>query len=584
MSEVTDLIKDIKKDFDNGLYDKFIHEIHFPKFKNFASKESIKFKFPITTIVGPNGGGKSSVLHAVWGMPLEHSTSRFWFSTPIDSIDNSNGDPNRYWYTHYIMAINQIVECRKVSGKKRHGYWEPSRPALADGMKKMPAIDKNNLSYISKSGDRWHQVSRTPHYINSKAESSAFDRFFYYTNIGSLEEKQDHYFKYSRQLKYVVDRNLQSHLYYGVQKVSENYVIPQQKLDVINKILGKKYKSARYVKHSLFDKNSSPSVIFETAKRNYSESFAGSGELAIVNLVLTLSQVNDYDLVLLDEPETSLHPGAQARIIEYLLRITKEKKLQIIVSTHSPTFVELLPTESLVVLDERNNEIVVRANATKASAFHRLGKIDNDKLILLTEDNLLRAYLERVASKLPSELRKKITFEAANVGVSEMLSNQSKAYMQANSKVIMILDGDQKAVRDIFEQDPDALSSQEKVAIERELQTLHISIVGSKQNLDQWMRWCKKHILLIDYLCAEEILLRTLNSAHTIFNDVSPTNKKFKNAVRKQLHDNEDESDAKAQFDILKFQLGKLNSGDDLEKNMVRFAEELKTRINALIV
>lgn len=146
--QIQELIRKIQKDFESNLYDKFIHEINFPKYKNFSPNEKIIFNFPVSIIVGPNGGGKSSVLHALWGMPLNHSTSRFWFSTPIDPIDSENNkDRNRYWYTHYIKELNQIVQCRKISGEKRNGYWEPSRPSTSDGMTKPPknptTIQKN---------------------------------------------------------------------------------------------------------------------------------------------------------------------------------------------------------------------------------------------------------------------------------------------------------------------------------------------------------------------------------------------------------------------------------------------------------
>ncbi|WP_396631538.1 AAA family ATPase, partial [Lysinibacillus sp. D4B1_S16] len=44
--------------------------------------------------------------------------------------------------------------------------------------------------------------------------------------------------------------------------------------------------------------------------------------------------------MLLDEPEVSLHPGAQARIKYLILELIKKKKIQVIISTHSTIFVE----------------------------------------------------------------------------------------------------------------------------------------------------------------------------------------------------------------------------------------------------
>ena len=43
-------------------------------------------------------------------------------------------------------------------------------------------------------------------------------------------------------------------------------------------------------------------------------------------------------LLLLDEPETSLHPGAQVKLQRYILDQIKKKHLQVVISTHAPAF------------------------------------------------------------------------------------------------------------------------------------------------------------------------------------------------------------------------------------------------------
>lgn len=59
----------------------------------------------------------------------------------------------------------------------------------------------------------------------------------------------------------------------------------------------------------------------------------GSGIEQFIILLWILKFSNDK-IILLDEPEISLHPKAQIRLIELLIEVTKEK--QIIVATHSP--------------------------------------------------------------------------------------------------------------------------------------------------------------------------------------------------------------------------------------------------------
>ena len=582
MSKSQELIGQIKKSFINKDFDKFIHEINFPNFKSFAANTKIKFNFPVTVVVGPNGGGKSSLLQAAWGMPLKFSTSRFWFSTPVDPIGFGKGRQNRYWYSHYIKNIDQTVQCRKMSGLKRHGYWEPTRPAQKENMSKMPPKTAKNMAYMSDTGDRWSQVERIPHYINSKNDSSAFERYFHSAESSTLEKRQDRFVKYSRQLKIAIDTKSQKLSCYRKERIKENFDISPDKLSAINSILQKKYKSARYINHSLYDRNFSGSVIFETEERSYSECFAGSGELAVVNYVLSLGKVNKYDLVLLDEPETSLHPGAQARLLEYILEITKKKYLQVIISSHAPTFVELLPAEALIVLDETPGGVTARNEPTKASAFHRLGHIESNKITLITEDVLLEALTKRSLKYIPIELKRKVVVVAAEVGASEMLSNQARAYAQAEAAVIMVLDGDQRKIGEVIDLDPALLSQkviEESVAL---LKDNNVSIVGTRQDLGKWISWCKGHVLFIDETCPEEIFLEILNSSHPLLSNPKATNGKFKEAVRNELHKISAQRTLSAQAILFDYLLGKECEGSKVDKKIKSLATSLEKKLEKL--
>ncbi len=580
MTVIDDLVAVAQKKFREGQFDKFIYEMCFPKFKSFAPDTRISFKFPITVLVGPNGGGKSSILHAAWGMPLKHSTSRFWFSTPVDPIDFDANNQQRYWYSHFIKPLKLVVESRKMCGNRNHGYWEPTRPALKEGMKGMPTKKAAYEPFMSPTGDRWTPVDRVPYYFNAKTESSAFDRFFNSTELSSLTARQDYFVKYSGKLREVIDSDLVKLKYYGVERVAENFVLSPEKLASVNKILQKNYSEARYIKHKLYDKSAhSPSVIFKTASRSYSECFAGSGELAVVNFVLALEDIAPYGLLLLDEPETSLHPGAQERLTEHLLRLVNDKFIQVIISTHSPTFVQLLPAEALVVLDETSVGVAPRLLSSKASAFERLGVVDNEKITVLTEDNLLKAVVDRAVFRFPKSLRVKVNVVAAELGVSEMFSNQVRAHIQASAKVLMVVDGDQSDVEKIYIQEPDDLSPKQKQVLLKELRNLNIAVIGSNVDLDGWMRWCKSRVVLLDQVCPEQVLLELLNPTHTLLTDPNAKNADFKSAVKSIVNVGKGDSTADAQYHILKHLLGNIQPGTALDTSIQALSDKLKVKL-----
>lgn len=584
MSAIKELVGLIRNDFQQGQFDKFIHDATFPNFKKIKPFTKIEFRFPLTVLVGANGGGKSSILHALWGMPLSYSTNRFWFSTPIDPIsEESAGKPNipRYWYTHYVKNIGQRVQTRKVKGKKSNGYWEPSRPATHDGMDKMPPQTKTNKAFMSESGDRWTAVQREPHYINTKSETSAFDRFFYHTALTKINEKQDFFIWRSGRLHKAMHNNW-SEINVGGGKFSvESIDVSPEHLKIINRILGKRYKSARKILHDLFDRNKSPSVIFETEAHTYSESFAGSGELAVVNLVLRVENLKGFDLLLIDEPETSLHPGAQKELLRYLMQKTRDKKLQVVIATHSPTFVDLLPEEALVVLDETPDGTTVNPRASKSSAFYRLGQPDPNKVNVLTEDKLLLAYLERAKEHLPKEIQSRISLNAVITGTSEMLSHQVPAYMVSDAKVIMVLDGDQQPFIDLVSKEPDELSPDDLRRFEDNLKSkCCVTIVGSNRDIPSYMRWCKQHVIAIPEVCAEQIFLGLLKPDSTKSEKL--TNSKYKDKVRKALYERGDEDNADAQYVLFKAMLGEAIRNNDaaIVTNMKALAEKIGVAAN----
>lgn len=574
---IDELIQKIENSFSKKEYNRFITQINFPKFKNFSEGLSIDILFPISVITGSNGGGKSSILHAIWGMPQGYSTSRFWFSTHVDHIK----EQNKYWYKHYIQEIDMYAECRKISGNKRHGYWEPARPVQSEGMAKIPSdLSTQQLKYISSSKDRWNQVDKKPLYINTKAESNAFERIFYDIDT-DLEKRQKDFIKSSKNLAQIIDENLTKFMYYKINRLFKNKSISMGSLNIINDILGKKYKSAQFVKHDLYGKLKASSVIFEIENQRYSECFAGSGELAVVNIVLALENINQHDMILLDEPETSLHPGAQRKLLQYLLKICHEKKAQIFMATHSHIFVDLLPEKALIVLDQDNDKVIVRKNPTKVSAFYTLGLPPSNKITLLAEDTLLASFVEISLSLLPPESKRLVNVESATVGASEMLSNQVKAYALAKSKVIMIIDGDMSDLKNIFNIDINDISRKKEEEYIDKLEKMNISVGKGGLFFKEWCNWCANNVLFIKVVCPEKILIKLLDPQNQHLSDDNYSNQKWKELLKYKLRKMGIENNPKSQTALLKLKLHELPDKDNFIKEFIDI-EDLHNKITRI--
>jgi energy-coupling factor transporter ATP-binding protein EcfA2 len=431
-----------------------------------------------------------------------------------------------------------------------------------------------------RSTDRWTATKRNVKYINTKVDTSAFDRFFYYSDVSVLQEKQEKFIKESERLRHVIDQNLVSKKIGRGEFVFENFLIPKTHIDIINKILGKRYISARYVIHRFYDRNKAASVIFETSSHTYSESFAGSGELAVVNLVLDIEKLSDSDLLLLDEPETSLHPGAQKALLEYILKKTAEKKLQVVISTHSPTLVDLVPDEALVVLEHNEVGVYVRSGADKSSAFFRLGQSDHKKITILTEDILLKAMVERALLKLDRHLQEKCTVVSSATGASEMLSHQAHAFMQANANVILVLDGDQEGYMKLLDVDPDNISAVGAQKLREQFEECHVKLVGLNPDVGAYIKWCKAHVIAIDEVCPEYVFMKILAPTNSKLDTAN--NQECKKLLRSKLNSLGDDGDSTAVAAIFKHKLGEHSEKLPTKATLDSLAQKIKSHISIL--
>ncbi|WP_220186597.1 ATP-dependent nuclease [Oligella ureolytica] len=537
MREIKELINNISKMKESNIFDKYITQAKFPNFKSLAPGSIINFNFPLTVLVGVNGTGKSSILHALWGMPYRKSTSRFWFSTEIDPIKESGGELGniRYIYEYYAKDINQYLQVRKIRTKQQLGYFEPTKPAVTDGMKPMPAWEEKHKAYRT---DRWTPVKRDVIYINSKCEIGVAERYFYYLDDGQLTTRLDNFAYESSRLKKVIDLEKKSSKPGGSEYVFANYLITDEALKHINKILNQNYIKARYLLHRYYDRSKAPSVIFKSKDREYSDTFAGSGELSVVTTVLKILDTKEYDLVLLDEPETSLHPQAQVNLIRFLLEQIKVKKLQVVVSTHSPTIVSVLPKEAIKLLEiNGSGNSIISEDIEQSIAFHRIGHIDYKKITIISEDQLLHEFIKFCLKQLDPGIQSKFSLNVDSVGVDEVFKHHIPSWINSGHNIYFVADGDQQQK---LERLPDVsnLTEKDKNEIEQTLKNISFRPAGLRtpEELINYVKWIKERVKLINAECPEYIFLKTYGK--NLADNVTPKNNQaYKERLSEHLYE-----------------------------------------------
>ncbi len=352
--------------------------------------------------MGQNGCGKSSVLHAIQGAPANKSVGNFWFSTNLDPIKESRGKPSCFIYEYYNEDAKKFVEVIKlrvkydkvINGRRRINpdYWEPKRASVEYGMLIPQEINKKPEPG-SLASKRWEVPKINVEYLDFRSELSAFDQYFYFgeqpKNLLRYNSKQDRLRSWVKHQLTPILTGKRKHSFKRNKKKfnTKPFVdLTVNEVLIISDILGKNYTGCRMVKHSIFG-TAGYSVQFISKERSYTEAFAGSGEMAVVRVVNTIENAEINSLILLDEPEVSLHPGAQKKLRDYLLSVCKEKKLQIVLSTHSPVFLEGLPEKAIkVFIPNSEGKFRVVGNVSVNDAFVQIGQTIFDKKLVIVED------------------------------------------------------------------------------------------------------------------------------------------------------------------------------------------------------
>jgi ABC-type uncharacterized transport system ATPase subunit len=169
--------------------------------------------------------------------------------------------------------------------------------------------------------------------------------------------------------------------------------------------------------------------------------------MAVVRLVQEVLKASDYSLIILDEPEVSLHPGAQERLINFLLEEIKRKKHQVVITSHSPSIIKNLPKEAIKVLYQNPNggRFLVKENLLPEEAFFHIEFSNENKKRVYFEDKLAKEIFGQVLKTLGAEKESLFVLDYNPGGCNVMCSEFIPVYCREdNSNNFVAFDGDQR--------------------------------------------------------------------------------------------------------------------------------------------
>lgn len=385
-------IEEIYKSFRHGGLDSawklFINSIEINGIHGWQG-QTLRFNFPVTVLVGENGVGKSTFLKAAACAYRNLAGNTFY---PSNMFVSTQWDESALANATITYDVRQGNENRKLIWRK-----------------------KNDWGFTPKSGKPERNV-----YFLDISRTLPLDATAGYAKIAKQSNKE----------------------------AGSETVLSEESIKDLSYVLGRSYSNARFVGT---DVNAQREVgLLSNEGREISQFHQGAGEDAMLDMFKLLQSLPSQSLLIIDEVENSLHPQAQRRFVRHLLHLARVRKLQVILSTHSPFVLDELPESARVMLTRLSDrkEIIYDVSTSFALATLDDG-VSHPELFVFMEDDaaesLFWAILKRYAdADRYQEFRKNIATRA--VGSWTVVNELNKLSQSGKLpyRSLCIVDGDKR--------------------------------------------------------------------------------------------------------------------------------------------
>lgn len=385
-------------DFRNALRSKYEPSNRFQNFSDILTRLTVNgfrghettiidVRSPITAFCGLNGTGKSTLLQLA-----------------ACAYKNTSDETSQYYIKDFFVSGGLDPNPFTSTASVEYQYWQEDRKA------KTLTISRNSET------KRWQGYTRRP------------SRSVLFAGVGA-------YLPRIEQRDFVIR-------HYTSISLKQSSNVSQQIRQKIGGILGIQYDNV-CVNHVQYQERTGRIVSVSRSGRGYSEAHMGYGEGRVQHLVAVLEILPEKSLVLIEEPETSLHGSAQHKLGKYLVMLCNERHHQIFLTTHSEALLAALPSESRIYLhrDDQGVHVVPGITAVQASSLMSEGHLVG--LHVLVEDEVAAAVFTELVRRLdPSFLQ---TLKVTEVGDHDSARRTLGQVRNMGVRAAAVLDADQSA-------------------------------------------------------------------------------------------------------------------------------------------
>jgi predicted ATPase len=294
--------------------------------------QSVEFNFPVVAIVGENGSGKSTLMKVAACV-----------------YDNKDKDKRFYPSAFFVETHWDTIRGVKIDFRVKRGSTVES-------------------FRITKPTQRWRVPDNAPKrdvFLLDIARTLPLDASVGYAKIARSAAAE-------------------------VESAEINDAFRER----LSHVLGRNYKKARFATSDVDKKR--PVGLLEREWGELSQFHQGAGEDATLDLFRTLQGLPENSLLLIDEVEASLHPRAQRRLVRFLLWLARQRRIQVVLSTHSPYVLQELPQEARILLLPGPQGLSVVYGVSAEFAMSRLDDEVHPEVHLFVEDREAEILLREI--------------------------------------------------------------------------------------------------------------------------------------------------------------------------------------------
>jgi ABC-type lipoprotein export system ATPase subunit len=337
---------------------------------------------PLTAIFGPNGIGKSTILHAL--ACVNHPVT-----APVATVNHR--------FSEFFTPTS-------------HSIWTSSSFYVYQDFRDGATFSTNHRTHFRKVTGRW-----SPRY------STRIDRYISYIGIRTC-------------VPVIENETQQSRISFNTTPLTD--AVSNRVRDLAGIVMNKTY--ATFNRHQSASKQY---IGVSSGAINYSSLSMGAGEQRIFYILSEVVKAPNYGLIIIDEIDLLLHQDALIKLMGVLNDIAIAKNLQIIFTTHAQSLLELnfIAVRHLYQTPSKT----LCFTKTKPDALQRLTGTQVRPLEAFVEDDLAFALVKKISAEEGLSKYVSIKEFGAAINCFTSVSGAILNNLDNQENMIFILDGDE---------------------------------------------------------------------------------------------------------------------------------------------